>query len=411
MEIKWNLNSKLKLTANLDYIWRGLNLNQAIFSCALIMICSLLNNNVIVAQEEDDMLKERRTDLYYGWNNEYEVGAQFMALGFTNPPAGKGGGQLSGGINLRANLIKNDIYHIWENEAFINLNFQRKGDEIINYVDFRDSTKLFNPNVRTQEAPWTKNQDEFRASSKYSWRTNSDTRIYYSGFTRLRTQLLNSFGADRERNYSGSYAKNYGRNMFRNSSFMAPGVWTTGLGLEYRDKYNQYSIFYSPATYKAIIVLADDIADLAAINEVEEFNEMTFMNELVNDHVGSLHGNPQEYSREDDEVFNVKKMTHQVGSQLLAKYEGDIIPEKLTVNSDLDVFINYLSKDGITFDVDWQNEISYIIIGGLAVNLTVDLFHDKDVPLTFIDDNGNTTLERRGVFITHRFSISYNDTF
>ncbi len=410
MEIKWNLNSRLKLLVNLGYIWNRLKLYLGVSCFSLVLICSLLNSNAIIAQEDDDMLKERRTDLYYGWNNEYEVGAQFMALGFSNPPAGKGGGQLSGGLNLRASLIKNDIYHIWENEGFINLNFQRKGDEVLNFEDFRDSTMFFNPLVRTQDAPWTKNQDEFRASSKYSWRTNSDTRIYYSGFTKLRTQILNSYGADRERNYSGSYAKNYGDNLTKNSAFMAPGVWTTGLGLEYRDKYNQYSIFYSPATYKAIIVLNDEIAELAAINEVMEFNPMTLMDELVNDHEGSLHGNPQEYSREDDDVFNVKKIRHQVGSQLLARYEGDIIPEKLTVNSDLDVFIDYLGQS-LTFDVDWQNEISYIIIGGLAVNLTVDLFHDKDVPLTFVDDNGNTTLERRGVFITHRFSISYNDTF
>jgi len=410
MEIKWNLNKKLKLIQNLTYIWKGSNLK--LVSIFLFLICSLVQIDSLIAQEEDDMLEARRTDLYYGWNNEYEVGAQFMSLGFSNPPPGKGGGQITAGLNLRASMIENDIYHIWENEAFINLNFQRKGDEILNYIDFIDSLKLFNPNVRIVEAPWTKNQDQFRASSKYSWRTNSDTRIYYSGFTKLRTQILNSFGADSERSFSGSYAKNYGQNLTKNSAFMAPGVWTTGLGLEYRDKNNQYSIFYSPATYKAIIVADEEIAELAAINMVDSISLQTGEVIPTFEYVGSLHGNQQEFTRDVDGIEITKtSMRHQVGSQILAKYEGDLIPEKLSVNSNLDVFVDYLSKDGITFDVDWQNEISYIIIGGLSVNLTVDLFHDKDVPLTFFDDDGNSFLDNRGVFITHRFSISYNDTF
>ena len=405
MEIKWNLNSKLKLHVNLVYIWRRLKLNLGVAGFTLIFICSLFQTNAVLAQEDDDMLKERRSDLYYGWNNEYEVGAQFMALGFTNPPAGKGGGQISAGLNLRASLIENDIYHIWENEGFINLNFQRKGDEIIDYLDFTDN--LSGSGItQFKEAPWTKNQDEFRLSSKYSWRTNSDTRIYYSGFTKLRTQVLNSWGADQERNYKGSYPANYAENFTKNSAFMAPGIWTTGLGLEYRDKYNQYSIFYSPATYKAIMVLDQEVAS-AAVFTVKSDTMTNGEIVVTKEHFGSLQGNIQDYDSSVDEL-KVYKINHQVGSQLLARYEGDIIPEKLSITSNLDVFVDYL--DELQFDIDWQNEISYIIIGGLSVNLTLDLFHDKDVPLIHLDD-GIETLKYEGVFLTHRFSISYNDTF
>jgi len=389
MEIKWNLNEKHKLIQNLTYIWKGPNLN--LVSIFLFLIISLVQLDSLFAQEEEDMLEARRTDLYYGWNNEYEVGAQFMVLGFTNPPAGKGGGQITAGLNLRASLIKNDIYHIWENEGFLNLNFQRKGDEIIDYLDFAEELSGAGT-TPFQEAPWTKNQDQFRVSSKYSWRTNSDSRIYYSGFTKLRTQVLNSWGADEDRNYIGSYPVNYGENLTKNSAFMAPGIWTTGLGLEYRDKYNQYSIFYSPATYKAIIVLDQEVASSAVFSEVSD-TLPTGEIRITKNHLGSLQGNDQDYDNVNDEL-SFYKINHQVGSQLLARYEGDIIPEKLTVTSNLDVFIDYLNPSGLEFDV----------------NLTLDLFHDKDVPLLHIDD-GIETLKYEGVFLTHRFSISYNDTF
>ena len=76
-----------------------------------------------------------------------------------------------------------------------------------------------------------------------------------------------------------------------------------------------------------------------------------------------------------------------IGSELKVGYNNKFFKDKVSINSRLGLYSNYL-KEPTNVDVLWNNTIDIQIFKGLSLGLLGELFYDHDMKVQ-IDRNGN----------------------
>lgn len=333
----------------------------------LLLLCYFNYLNITITQ----------SDSY--WDKTFNAGLDLSSLLQINPKVGGGESQLGfgGALSFLANYEETRLS--WTNSISLNIGVQKVG--------------FGNTNI---ENPLQKSIDQFRVNSRLSYAAGlllpKSNFKYTADF---------SFLSQFTKTYPGNFLSEPDPSLVNGSStsaiskFLSPGQLTFSLGLDYEPT-DQFSIYYSPAALKVVMVLDDDIADsLAIIN-----NDPTFCSGR------GLHGNPI-----DCTTRLVSNSDVQLGSQLKLRYIDNFPNSRISIRSELSLYSNYLNQPE-KIDVDWVNELSLTIFDGLQLSLWTNLFYDYDIPVQKTENLQiieNTLV--RGVSFTQQILLRYTAEF
>lgn len=350
----------------------------------LFSITIMLQGLVTSAQEKDPSQETNtvsvnpadmhQIDIKQGWTTQFDLGLNFLGNLLINPP--QGGGENRFGIGASFNVF-NEYNHgkfRWKNELNLAFALQKVSSGFLEeYPD--------------EKVPFTKNIDNLRINSRISHRHSYFSKFYYALDLFFTSQITSTFKENFTRD-----VQNLGQPI---SQFLSPGLFQGSLGVDYQPN-NFWSIFLSPAAYKTIIVLNDDIADDFVFDDQQGF-------------IGSVHGN--EVIELPDGSFNFKNFDHQVGAALRVTYRNEI-SKRIALDSNLLMFSNYL-EDPDHIDLNWRNEISLTIFKGLQLSLLSLANYDHDIFVTVTDNDqprGDGGLGRR-VSLSQQILIKYSYNF
>lgn len=306
----------------------------------LFVLCVLLYGYGANAQEAAPPPPDK------AWTTGGNIGLDFSQLAMINPPIGGGENRLGiGGLtSLFAKYAKNKT--VWATDGNLHVAVQRIG---------------------SKDKPFTKNLDILRINSKYGRILSPKMNASFVGT--FESLLLNT--------YSDLTLTQSPTNTLK-AKFLSPATILLAPGFDYKHD-DHLSVFLTPAAYKTIIVLDDDIAKLG------------------------VHGNP--FVSPTD----YKNVKHEFGGHVKAMYKN-VFVKKLAYTGELNLFYDYLSKNhGVEFiDVVWLNNFGLEIIKGLTLNLIVDARWDRDIASVLSEGTPDGLTEFRKWKITQAFAVKYN---
>jgi hypothetical protein len=273
-----------------------------------------------------------------GWSYGASFGADLGQLLQFNPRIGSGENRVGVGLNLQTFArLKRGLMN-WDNDASLNMALQRLGGGIVA------------PNS-TITVPWQKSADELRFASQWGMKFNADSPWGYGAQSTFLTQL------------TPTYADAAGRNLLKQidatnagvpiAQFLSSGTFTLSPGITYRPD-DHFDALLSPASFKTIFVLDDDIAALPLYDFLDPDNEGD-------------------------------KALRQFGATLVANYTNTYLTDdRLLFKSSLSLFSNYLNNPQ-NIDVDWRNEVGFEIFKGLTLTLNTILLYDDDIQVQVTD--------------------------
>ncbi len=309
-----------------------------------------------------------------GWSTNAEFGFSFLSNFLINPPKGGGDNRLSfGGVFNLFNTYNNGKFG-WKNEINLAYGVQKVGSGYLE--EFPD-----------EKIPFTKNIDNFRYYSKIVHRHSYFSNFYYTLDVFFSSQLTPTFEDNSIRD-----VQKRGQPI---ADFLSPALFQASLGVDYQPT-KSWSIFLSPAAYKTIIVLNDDIANDFIFDEEQGF-------------LGSVHGN--RYRELPDGTLVFENFDHQIGGALRVTHKTQGT-KRISINSNLLLFSNY-QRNPSRIDVNWRNEVNLRVFKGLQLSLLSLLSYDHDTFVTVSNKkkaDGTQVLGRR-VSSAQQISLKYRWTF
>lgn len=305
----------------------------------LLFVFLLGLQNFVAAQEAGDArLKEiaalAKKDSM-GWTIGGGMGLDLAGMGILNPRVGGGSNRLGlGGLGtLFANRKGAKSY--WNNQLSLQISAQRLGR-----------------NSLTQPKGFQKNLDVLRLASTYGYQLGSG-KWFASADLLAQSQLL--------RTYKSNYLSQIDPTDIVVSKFAAPVLLQFSPGVTYKPN-EHLSFQYSPVALRFIYVTDDSIAQL------------------------DIHGN--DVTRDNNgNITGYKNYFLGVGSELVGRYTNTYFNNRLSVNSALRLFSNYLEGPQ-NIDVLFTNNYSLQLFKGLSLDLLGELFYDQDVKMN-LDTNDN----------------------
>lgn len=304
-----------------------------------------------------------------GWIQGGGLGLDIGQLAFLNPKLGSGENRfgLGGAISYFANLIEDRYY--WSNNFSVNLALQKLGSGVIR----------MNSDEKT---PFQKSFDELRINSKFGIEVAKNSKFNYAVDFSFLSQFTPTYNSKLD---GGNYLKNIDElETSLASKMFSPATVIFGVGIDYKPT-PSWSIYLSPISYKGLIVADDNVAALG------------------------IHGNPW------TSITDYQNIDHQVGGLLKIGYAGSLVPERITYNTSMGMYSNYLHNPQ-NIDIDWVNELSFKIYKGLQLSILANLFYDDDVMVQISDSNavggikrdpdGNVITGKR-VSITEQMLLKY----
>lgn len=274
----------------------------------------------------DEISKMAMRDTF-GWTTGGGIGLDLGGMGLLNPKVGAGANRLGiGGLGtLFANRKEAKWY--WNNQFSIQLSAQRLG-----------RTVTSQPKVGFQ-----KNLDVLRLGTRYGHKLGNDKWfVAIDGFAQ--TLALKT--------YASNYLKPISAEDRVVAKLFSPLLATVSPGIDYKPN-EHLSFFYSPCGTQIIFVADDAIA------------------------ATGVHGN--DVTRDDQgRITEYKNTFFGLGSELKAGYNNKYFGNRLSVNSNLRLFSNYL-KEPQNVDVLFSNNFSISIFKGLSLDLLAEYFYDHDV--------------------------------
>jgi hypothetical protein len=316
-----------------------------------IFACSLLHG-----QAGDDRLKELQAAVQKdgeGWIVGGAFGLDFAQLAIFNPRVGSGDNRIAigglGNMFVRYKQGRAD----WVTNGSLQLAVQQLAD-----------------------TDWQKSLDILRLNSQLSYNTNNEKWAY---------SALLSFESLAMPTYPGNFLKPQEENALIQARFLSPARLDFSPGMRYTPDAH-WTFLWAPASYRLIYVGDQDIANLG------------------------IHGTQP--LDENDLSRGYKQAYHQFGSRLVTTYANKFLSEKLTYQSRLDLFSNYL-REPQNIDVLWQNDIGWQLWKNLSLNFLLEAFYDHDVKVLAerpSTSNPEGLLGRR-VSWTQSILVKYNFLF
>lgn len=201
-----------------------------------------------------------------------------------------------------------------------------------------------------------KTEDQLRLNSTFGYRTDSISNWFYSGKMNFNTQFTNGY--------------KYPDTDTPISQFMAPGYLFLGIGTEYSDPVEDFTVYISPITQKSTFVLDQDLA-----------NEGMFgVTPAVEDTLGNI-------------VKKGQKVRTEFGFLVTSDFSKEVF-ENVKLENKLSFYSDYLNKFG-NIDVEWQLNVNLRVNDFIKANVGSHLIYDDDVKFKE-DTNGDGELETTG---------------
>lgn len=317
--------------------------------CLMALICLV---EQLVAQPEE---------YEYGSNAFIQVGAEVSALLQKNPQAGQGKNQTGLSLFFDGGFIQQKYKSIWENDLNLAFSFQKNAGE-----------------------PTAKGQDMIRLASHYAFTTSYNSKWYTAVDFLMRSQFAPA--------YDGGTLTNTGDSLNVLSRFLSPLRSELSIGEEYRVP--QSPIYFFGGVAANVMFIADDA--------IAQFPAMDRDGNVI----GSLHGN----DLGSNSLF-------QAGLTLKSRYRGDVIADRINYDTNFRFFIDLLKRDAgfaqdnSPIDIEWNNNINFIILEGLNLSFRVNMLYDKDV--VFVEDSGGsqTNFTKSGFSINSNILLSFRKSF
>ncbi len=319
-------------------------------------------------------------------NWEVVFGLDLSQMLQINPPIGQGESRINLGIDLNVEHRTPGIKSFWTKSLIVDYVVQRIGS----------GTSPFNDSIKVA---FQKSNDLFRFSSHYGQLLpHSSNKLFWGVDAFIITQLSKTFEGNLMRDLTGNGPQ---------ARMLSPVTTTLGPGISYRPdglakEQERFFIYYSPVTWKMILVADDEIARTPALND--RSGEIEFL--------GSFHGNPLEYDTSLMQVSDYGKARMHLGSFFRFRYDDILLRDKirtdgfaLTWDSDLTLFLDYLASP-LRPDIDWRNSFSAKVFKGIELSLLLHLFYDDDRTLQKTNVELSTGNSSRGVRFTKGVSFT-----
>ncbi len=245
------------------------------------------------------------------WTNGILTKVGFSQVSLTNwAEGGTPTISLNGLIDANANYAKDKM--IWENRLKISYGFIQKFDK---GMDPRQN--------------FTKSDDRIVLDSKWGWMLVD--KLYFSALLNFRTQLTPT-NTWTENPDDLSWTKT------PQSSFLAPGYLSLGLGIDYKP-WSFLSVNFAPLTGNMVVVTIPELRDV--------------------------------YGNAPDEAVRM-----QLGAQL--KLDVKYAYKTFKIGTTLNLFTDYLKLDN-GVQVYWDVDASWAVAKFLTLNLNTSLVYDKNI--------------------------------
>jgi len=279
------------------------------------------------------------------------IGLDMRSLLLINPRVGAGQSQIGFGFIFGGLAKYSKDKLTWNNTTSIQLAAQKLG--------------------LGSKTPWVKNMDIFRINSKLSYEFESDKFSNAVDFT-LQSILLPA--------YSGNYLRPRAEDDKLIGTLFSPATVNFSPGIEYTPNEN-YNFLLSPAAFKGIFILNQEVANLNVFNTEPILDQM---------------GDTLRFSRTD----------LRFGTFLRASYKDAFFEDNFKASTSLDLFSNYL-RNPQNIDILWRTEFSYLLFKNITINLNTEFFYDNDV-LVQVDREGTLGLSSS---FTSALYVKYNHIF
>ncbi len=315
----------------------------------IFIICGILafyffttaqnNDGVRLAELNKKVIKDIKED---GWLSGGGFGVDLGQLLQINPKVGGGENRLGigGAISYFAKYKKGLLR--FDNIGSLNLSVIKLGTGIL----------ASTASIAKVKQPFQKSVDELRLNSRLGYKASANSKFAYAVDFGFLSQFTPTYRGTDNKNYIRQF--NTGTiNTSIVSKFFSPAYITLAPGIDYNPQEN-LSFFLAPFGYKSVIVADKDIARL------------------------NIHGNkwnsPEDFKLSDN----------QVGGLLKCIYTGKYAKDKISHNSTLTLFSNYLHNPQ-NVDLDWINQFGFNIYKGFEISLWSDIFYDDDVKVQVTD--------------------------
>jgi hypothetical protein len=351
----------------------------------LLAVPFIFASATLFAQNDDatrlDNLVKDETDSI-GWDIGGGIGLDLGQILVLNPRAGSGQNRfgLGGAVGIYANY-KNDRV-TWNNKITLNIAVEKTGSGVL---------PLPTGEASDQHVPFKKSIDELRLNSTYGYSFHEGSKWSYAANLAFRSQLLSSYqGIEDGHIYVSEVTIDGAYKNSLVSKFMAPGRVNLGIGVMYAPN-DKFSFVFTPLTADVIMITDQDVANLG------------------------VHGT----KLEDGSTTVYQKSRFAFGALLGAEYKQKFFDDRLSVQSNLGLFTDYLDNPQ-NVDVSWTNEVAFQIIGGLQLTFNMSLFYDDDVLSNVTDfdavgglerDANGDPILRPAVNYYHQFLLKYVHSF
>ena len=197
-----------------------------------------------------------------------------------------------------------------------------------------------------EQTMFQKTDDKIELSSNVGYKLKKELNLsFIAGF---RTQMLDGF--------------NYPNDSIRASTFMAPGYFNLGLGLDYTPG-NKLTVFASPAALKVTVVKDVTLANAGAFGlDGGEFDDL-----------GNL-------------ITPGKQVRFEAGSYVKVNYTTSVA-KNIDLKSKIELFSNYLENPQ-NIDINAEVLWSFKVNSWFSASLQWNLIYDDDIIIR--DANGNS---------------------
>ncbi len=280
------------------------------------MVIYLMAGTTLMAQEQTPSNEPAKN-----WKLGGKVGVNFAQVGFVNWAKG-GENSMSGTSFLQ--LFANRSLDGWEWENKLDLEYGM---------------------LKNQGQNPKKTEDRIEFNSKIGKKASK--KWFYSAFLNFKTQFNEGFDYEKV-------------DTPRISNFMAPGILTLGIGMDYKPT-DYFSMMISPISSKTIFVMDQELAD-----------------------AGQYGVKKAEFDNLGVKVKDGEQIRQEVGASLTFTFKKDIFTN-VNLDTRLDLFSNYLSNPQ-NIDVDWQTTLTLKVNKFLNAVVKTHLIYDDDTDVSWQKD-------------------------
>lgn len=188
-----------------------------------------------------------------------------------------------------------------------------------------------------------KSDDEFRINSTFGYRRDPKSNWFHSVKFNFNTQFTNGY--------------KYPNTTNPISKLFAPAYTFLGVGANYFDKKNNFTLFISPLTMKNTLVLSQTLANNGAFGVTKAT-----------------------YDSDGNIINKGENSKTEVGFLITNHYKKEVL-KNITMENRLSLYSDYINNFG-NIDIDWSLNFDLVVNQYVRANIGTQLVYDDDIKTT-----------------------------